>query len=136
MKKLSIMLLTMLIAFSCLLGCGNNETPDTSAGLGMQLVVTSINDNDESDTNVYDLKEGIEFTISVMNTDYKFEIASVTNDKVIIRANDYGFVKPNEDGSMNLRAKENEFELSVNEELKLCYQATDVSSCICFNVKK
>lgn len=80
-------------------------------------------------------KVGDTFTCKLLGEDFKIKIKSVSEDKIVLKANNYGLYPRRENGSISLMDKVDEFELTKGKELVLGLQATDVSSNLKINWK-
>lgn len=82
--------------------------------------------NCNGDITSKEYRRGDKFKCNFFNEEYTFTIKSITNNKVIFEASDYGLCQAKEDGRISLTGKFKTFNLTKTEPAKISIQATDV----------
>lgn len=95
-----------------------------------EFLVVTVNGN----TEFFDLKKGAKFTFTIANKKYNGKISNLEGDDITIKLDSYGLIKANDNGTINLRAKEDKFIFSKQDDLELHAQITGAGAVVKFSV--
>lgn len=139
-RKISLISALLIAMALVITACSDSELPKRKSVDGSGSVnSSSINSAGEQNAkkNIivkykdvvesYELAEGTTFTVSSPGGDFDFVVDSIDGNIISLKVGSYGLIKPNADGTINLRAKEDEFVFSDDEELELDAQIMDAS---------